>query len=67
MISLETWKILTYLPQLTKMVGNLRKKLLPQAALKSCPKWNKLPNLVTLSVCLWLMKMEIGKEVKNDL
>ena len=48
-ISLEKLKILTPLQTLPKNVGDLGKLLLPKA-LKSCPKYNKLPNLVTLVV-----------------
>ena len=51
MISLEKWWILTLLQKLPKNVGDLE-NLLPKA-LKSCPKSNKLPNLVTLTLtCL---------------
>ena len=49
MISLEKLKSLTPLQKLPKNVGDLGKQLLPQA-LKSCPKSNKSPNLVTLSL-----------------
>ena len=44
MISLEKLKILTLLQKLPKNVGDLGKLI----ALKSCPKSNKSPNLVTL-------------------
>ena len=47
MISLEKLKILTSLQKLPKNVGDLG-KLIAAKALKSCPKNNKLPNLVTL-------------------
>ena len=47
MISLEKLKILTALQKLPKNVGVLGNKLLPKA-LKSYPKSNKLPDLVTL-------------------
>ena len=47
MISLEKWWILTPLQNFPKNVGDLE-NLLPKA-LKSCPKSNKLPNLVTLT------------------
>ena len=47
MIPVETWKNLAPLQKLPKKVGDLGKWLLPWA-LKSCPKSNKLPNLVTL-------------------
>ena len=49
MISLEKLKILTPLQKLPQNVGDLGKLLLPKA-LKRCPKFNKLPNLVTLVV-----------------
>ena len=48
MISLEKLKILTPFRKLPKNVGDLGKLFLPKA-LKSCPKSEKLPNLVTLS------------------
>ena len=47
MISLEKLKILTPLQKLPKNVGDLG-KLIVTKALKSCPKSNKSPNLVTL-------------------
>ena len=47
MISLEKGIMLTPLQKLTKNVGDLGKELLPKA-LKSCPRSNKSPNLVTL-------------------
>ena len=46
MISLEKFKILSPTQKLPKTVGDLGKLIL---ALKSCPKSNKSPNLVTLS------------------
>ena len=49
MISLEKLKILTPLQKLPKNVGDLAKILLPKV-LKSCPKCNKLLNLVTLVI-----------------
>ena len=49
MILLEKLQMLTPLQKLPKNVGDLGKVLLPQA-LKSCPKTNKSPNLVTLAV-----------------
>ena len=48
MISLEKWKTLTPLQILPKNVGDLD-KLIVVKGFKSCPKSNKLPNLVTLS------------------
>ena len=48
MISIEKWKIVTPLQKLPKIVGNLGKIIVSPQALKSCPKCNKLPNLVTL-------------------
>ena len=51
MIPLETRKILTSLQKLPKYVEMRPKKVLPQA-LRSCPKCNKSPNLVTLSTML---------------
>ena len=47
MISLENLQILTPLQKLPMNVEDLGKKLWPKA-LKSCPKSNKSPNLVTL-------------------
>ena len=47
MISLEKWMILTPLQKYLRMWEIWAIKLLPKA-LKSCPKSNKLPNLVTL-------------------
>ena len=47
MISLKKCKILTPLQKLPMNVGNLD-KLIVMKALKSFPKCNKLPNLVTL-------------------
>ena len=47
MISLEKSQILTPLQNLSKNVGDLGKLLLPKA-LKSCPKSNKSPDLLTL-------------------
>ena len=47
MISPEKWKILTPLQKLPKNVGDLG-KLIVAKGFKSCPKSNKLPNLVTL-------------------
>ena len=47
MISLEKGYILTPLQKLPKNVGDLAKFILPRA-LKTCPKSNKSPNLVTL-------------------
>ena len=49
MIPLETGNILTSLQRLPKMLAIWAKKLLPQA-LKSCPKCNKLSNLITLVI-----------------
>ena len=49
MISLDKIKILTPLQKMPKNVGDLGKLFLPKA-LKSCPKFNKSPNLVTLEV-----------------
>ena len=45
MNSLEKWKFLKHLQKLYKNVGDLGKIIV---ALKSCPKCNKSPNLVTL-------------------
>ena len=47
MISLEKWEILKPLQKLPKTVVELGKLIMPKA-LKSCPKSNKSPNLVTL-------------------
>ena len=47
MISLQKLKILTPLQKLPKNVGDLG-KLIVAKDLKSCPKSNKWPNLVTL-------------------
>ena len=47
MISLEIGYILTPLQKLPKTVGDLG-KLLVATCFKTCPKSNKLPNLVTL-------------------
>ena len=47
MISLEIWYILTPLQKLPKNVGDLG-KLIVAKGFKSCPKPNKLPDLVTL-------------------
>ena len=49
MISFEKLKILTPLQKLPKKVVDLA-KLIVAKALKSCPKSNKSPNLVTLAV-----------------
>ena len=46
MISQEKGYILTPLQKLIKNVGDLAKLILPRA-LKTCPKFNKSPNLVT--------------------
>ena len=51
MISLEKLKILTPLRKLPKNVRDLG-KLIVAKALKSCPKSNKSPNLVTLVATL---------------
>ena len=48
MISLEKLQILTPFQKLPKNVGDSGKLIVPQA-LKSCPKSNKSPNLVTLT------------------
>ena len=47
MISLEKIKILTPLQKMPKNVGDLGKYIVAKG-LKTCPKSNKLPNLVTL-------------------
>ena len=47
MIKLEIWLILTTLQKLPKNMGDLG-KLIVAKALKSGPKSNKWPNLVTL-------------------
>ena len=52
MISLENRLILTPLQKLPKNVGDWANKLLPNA-LKTCPKFNKSPNLVTLNADEW--------------
>ena len=49
MISLGKWKTLSALQKLIKTLGNLDKIIVPQA-LKSCPKYNKSPNLVALNI-----------------
>ena len=49
MISLEKWIILTPLQKLSKNVGDLD-ELIVAKGIKSCPKSNKSPNLVTLKV-----------------
>ena len=46
MISVEKLKILTPFQKLPKNVGDLGKLIIVKG-LKSCPKCNKLPNLVT--------------------
>ena len=51
-ISLEKWLILTPSQKLLKNVGDLANYLVPRA-LKSRPKSNKLPNLVTLIISFW--------------
>ena len=45
--------------KLSKNVGDLKNKLLPKA-LKSCPKSNKSPNLVTL-----MLSYKVSNEVRN--
>ena len=50
MITLEKCYIWTPLQKLPKNVANLG-KLIVAKALKSCPKYNKSPNLVTLIAC----------------
>ena len=57
MISLEKIKISTPLQKLPKIVGDLG-KLFPKA-LKSCPKSNKLPNLVTLHTTVVIIKVRV--------
>ena len=52
MISQEKGYILTPLQKLIKNVGDLAKLILPRA-LKTCPKSNKSPNLVTLDATAW--------------
>ena len=52
MISLEKWKILTHLQKLPINLRDLGKLMFPKA-LKSCPKSNKLPDLVTLIIIQW--------------
>ena len=47
MISLEKWKFLKPLLKLPNNVGDLG-NLIVAKGFKSCPKSNKLPNLVTL-------------------
>ena len=47
MIFLEKWKILTHLQKLPKNGRDLG-KLIVAKALKTCPMYNKSPNLVTL-------------------
>ena len=47
-VALEKLKILTHLQKLPKNVGDLGKLIVATKALKSCPKSNKLHNLVTL-------------------
>ena len=46
MISVQKWKILPQLQKWPKNEGDLGKIM----ALKSCPKCNKSPNLVTLQL-----------------
>ena len=53
MISLEKLKILTPLQKLPKNVGDLG-KLIVAKCFETCPKSNKLPNLVTLCKCEFL-------------
>ena len=55
MISLEKLTIMTPLQKLPKNVGDLC-KLIVAKGLKTCPKSNKLPNLVTLE------EMQKGRE-----
>ena len=52
MMSKEKLLFLTHLQNLPKNVGDFDKIILPKA-LKSCPKSNKLPNLVTLTTELF--------------
>ena len=47
-ISSEQLKILTPLQKLPKNMGDLGKLIVATHGLKSCPKSNKSPNLVTL-------------------
>ena len=49
MVSLEKIKIFTPLQKLPKNVRDFG-KLIAAKALKSCPKSNKLPNLVELNI-----------------
>ena len=59
MISLEKFKILSPTQKLPKTVGDLGKLIL---ALKSCPKSNKSPNLITLSVKQNILQMTFAEK-----
>ena len=60
MISLEKLKILTPLQKLLKNVGDLG-KLIVAKGFEKCPKFNKLPNLVTL-----VTKSKSGMRFRSD-
>ena len=60
MISLEKWYILTPTQKLSKNVRDLGKLIVPKG-LKSCPKSNKSPNLVTLvAVAVAYLRIQRG-------
>ena len=60
MISLEKLKTLTPLQKLPKNVGDLG-KIIDAKGLKSCPKSNKSPNLVTLVLSRYFAEYFVHK------
>ena len=64
MISLEKLKIFTPLQKKLRMWEIWANKLFPQA-LKNCPKFNKLPNLVTLRVAWSSVIQPKGRNVEK--
>ena len=64
MISLEKLKIFTPLQKKLRMWEICANKLFPQA-LKNCPKFNKLPNLVTLRVAWSSVIQPKGRNVEK--
>ena len=59
-MSKEKLLFLTHLQNLPKNVGDFDKIILPKA-LKSCPKSNKLPNLVTLPMANLMARSDLHK------
>ena len=66
MVSLEKWLILTPLQKLPKNAGDLGKFIVAKGL--SCPKSNKSPNMVTLSITVQMTScltgLDLTKHVK---